>query len=161
MPNPYSRETRERVIARVVASGASRREAAEHFEISASASVKWLQRWHDTGSSTAKPRGGSMSPLEKHAKWLLALIARRRPDLTLDEMFAAMRKQGIPGSRTALSRFFDRHEITFKKRVCARLNKNEPTSPGHADAGFDGNVGFIRAGWCFSMRPPSIPRWCG
>jgi hypothetical protein len=50
MPNPYSRELRERVIARVE-SGASRREAAEQFEVSASASVKWLQRWHDTGSS--------------------------------------------------------------------------------------------------------------
>ena len=44
MPNPYSAEMRERVIARVE-SGASRREAAEHFEISASAAVKWLQRW--------------------------------------------------------------------------------------------------------------------
>ena len=43
MPNPYSAEMRERVIARVE-SGASRREAAEHFEISPSAAVKWLQR---------------------------------------------------------------------------------------------------------------------
>ena len=48
MPNPYSAEMRERVIARVE-SGASRREAAEHFEISASAAVKWLQRWRDAG----------------------------------------------------------------------------------------------------------------
>src|ERR1022692_2964515 len=60
MPNPYSAEMRERVIARVE-SGGSRREAAEHFEISASAAVKWLQRWRDAGSSTAMPRGGSTS----------------------------------------------------------------------------------------------------
>jgi transposase len=38
MPNPYSAEMRERVIAGVE-SGASRRETAEHFEISASAAV--------------------------------------------------------------------------------------------------------------------------
>jgi transposase len=114
MPNPYSAEMRERVIARVE-SGASRRETAEHFEISASAAVKWLQRWRDAGSSTAMPRGGSTSPLEKHANWLLALIAKQ-PDLTLDEVFAAMRKRRIAGSRTALWRFFARHKITFKKK---------------------------------------------
>jgi transposase len=88
MPSSYSAEMRERVIARVE-SGASRREAAEHFEISPSAAVKWLQRWHDDGSATATPRGGSTSPLEKHANWLLALIAKQ-PDLTLDEVLVAL-----------------------------------------------------------------------
>lgn len=114
MPNPYSTDMRERVISKVE-SGASRREAAEHFEISASAAVKWMRRWRDVGRSTAMPRGGSTSPLEKHANWLLALIAKQ-PDLTLDEVFAAMRKRGIAGSRTALWRLFARHEITFKKK---------------------------------------------
>ena len=114
MPSSYTAEMRERVIARVE-SGASRREAAEHFEISPSAAVKWLQRWHDDGSATAIPRGGSTSPLEKHANWLLALIAKQ-PDLTLDEVLVAMRKRRIAGSRTALWRFFARHEFTFKKK---------------------------------------------
>ena len=114
MPNPYSAEMRERVIARVE-SGASRREAAEHFEISPSAAVKWLQRWRDAGSAMAIPRGGSTSPLEKRANWLLALIAEQ-PDLTLDEVLVAMRKRRIAGSRTALWRFFARHKITFKKK---------------------------------------------
>ena len=118
MPNPYSTELRQRVIARVE-SGGSRREAAEHFEVSPSAAVKWLQRWHDSGSAQPKARGGSTSPLEKHAKWLLDLIAKQ-PDLTLDETFAVMRKQRIAGSRTALWRFFHRHGITFKKKESAR-----------------------------------------
>ena len=117
MPNPYSVELRERVIARVE-SGASRREAAEHFEISPSAAVKWLQRWRDAGSAMAIPRGGSTSPLEKRANWLLALIAEQ-PDLTLDEVLVAMRKRRIAGSRTALWRFFARHKITFKKSLGA------------------------------------------
>src|SRR5262249_18839412 len=136
-------------------------EAADHFEISASASIKWMQRWRGSGSSLAKPRGGSTSPLEKYAKWLLALIARQ-PDLTLDEAFVAMRKRGIPGSRTSLWSCFARQKITFKKkRVCARRNKSAPTSPVRADAGFDSNAGLIRPDWCFSTRPPPIPRWCG
>jgi transposase len=98
-----------------VASGASRREAADQYAISPSAAIKWVACYRATGSCTAKPRGGSTSPLEEHADFLLGLIAMQ-PDLTLDEMVHVMRKQRIPGSRTALWRFFQRHNITFKKK---------------------------------------------
>jgi hypothetical protein len=37
-------------------------------------------------------------------------------DLTLDEMVLALHKRRIPGSRSALSRFFARHGITVKKK---------------------------------------------
>ena len=81
--------------------------------------VKWLQRWRDTGSAKAKPTGGSRSPLEEHAKVLLALVAQQ-PDLTLDEIVAVMRKRRIPGSRTAVWRFFARQDFTFKKNASRR-----------------------------------------
>jgi transposase len=55
MPKAYSEDMRERVIAEVE-SGASRREAAEEFEVSASRRL--------SGRCAAKPRGGSISPLE-------------------------------------------------------------------------------------------------
>jgi transposase len=103
-----------RVIARVE-SGASRREAAELFDISASAAVKWVKCFQETGSCAAKPRGGSTSLLEEYAPWLLTLIAKQ-PDLTLDEVVCAMHKHGIAGSRTAVWEFFKRHEISFKKK---------------------------------------------
>jgi hypothetical protein len=69
-----------------------------------------------------RPRGGSTSPLEKHADFLLALI-ELEPDLTLDEVVGVMRELTIPGSRTAVRRFFQRHKITFKKTIsdCVRL----------------------------------------
>ena len=38
-------------------------------------------------------------------------------DLTLDEVVHAMRKHKVAGSRTAVWRFFQRHQITFKKSV--------------------------------------------
>ena len=98
MPKPYSDDLRERVIEAVIA-GASRREAAESLSLSASSAVRWLQRWR-TGSARARLSGGSTSPLEEHVEWLLALVAEQ-PDLTLDEIVVAMRKQRIPGSRTA------------------------------------------------------------
>ena len=114
MPKPYSADIRARVIGRVEA-GASRRESAEHFEISASAAVKWVKLFHETGSCAAKRFGGSTSPLEKYADFLLALVADQ-PDLTLDEIVAVMRKHKIPGKRTAVWRFLQRHKVTFKKK---------------------------------------------
>jgi len=114
MPRAYSADMRARVIARVE-SGASRREAAEHYEVSASTAVIWVKCFQETGRCAAKPRGGSNSPLEEHAEFLLALVDAQ-PDLTLDEVVCAMRKHKIPGSRTAVWRFFQRHKITFKKK---------------------------------------------
>jgi transposase len=113
MPRPYSADLRARVIEEI-ATGASRREAAERYRISASVVVIWAQRWKQTGSVAAKPSGGSTSPLEDHAEFLLAVIAKQ-PDLTLDEIVAALKKRGIACSRTAVWRFFDRRNVSFKK----------------------------------------------
>src|SRR5262249_39695660 len=114
MPKAYSEDMRARVIAEVE-SGASRRAAAEEFDVSASTAIIWVKCFRETGRCTAKPRGGSVSPLEKHADFLLGLIARR-PDLTLDEAVLAMHRHKIPGSRSAMWRFFKRHNVTFKKK---------------------------------------------
>ena len=114
MAKAYSADMRQRLIGRVE-SGASRREAAEHYDVSASTAVIWVKCFRETGRCAAKPRGGSTSPLEKHADFLLTLIAVE-PDLTLDEIVCAMRKHKIPGSRTAVWRFFQRHKITVKKK---------------------------------------------
>ena len=95
MPKPYSVDLRARVI-EDVESGASRREAAERYGISPSVVVIWVQRFEQTGSVVAKPSGGSISPLEQHAEFLLGLIADQ-PDLTLDEIVAAMRTLIVGG----------------------------------------------------------------
>src|SRR6266540_229538 len=113
MPKPYSEDLRVRVMDDVL-TGASRREAAERYGISPSVVVLWAQRFEATGSVAAKPSGGSTSPLERHAEFLLALVAEQ-PDLTLDEIVAVMRKRRIAGSRSAVWRFFARRNISFKK----------------------------------------------
>ena len=89
MPKPYFIDLRGGVI-EDVESGASRREAAERYGLSSSVVVIWMQRFEETRSVAARPSGGSTSPLEKHADFLLALIAEQ-PDLTLDEIVAAVR----------------------------------------------------------------------
>src|SRR6266704_583950 len=142
MPKPCSQDLRERVLEAVEA-GASRREAAEYYEISASSAIKWMQRWHATGSVAPKPSGGSVSPLEKHGRWLLGLIAKQ-PDLTLDEIVAAMRKGRIAGSRSAVWRFFQRHNISFKKNPAgsgARASRYRSRA-----AALDARSAHVRAG---------------
>ena len=159
MPTPYSVDLRARVI-EDVETGASRREAAERYGISPSVVVIWVQRFEETGSVAAKPSGGSTSPLEQHAKFLLGLIARR-PDLTLDEAVLAMHRHKIPGSRSAVWRFFKRHNVTFKKKACAQPSKSARTFRGRAGAGCENRACLIPPVWSSSTRLPPIPRWCG
>ena len=154
MPAAYSADIRGRVIARVE-SGSSRREAADQFEVSPSSAIRWVSSYRATGSCAAKPRGGSTSPLEKHTDFLLALI-EEQPDLTLDEIVCAMRKQRIPGSRTSVWRFFKRHDITFEKKACGRRSRSAPTWRGRVGAGCGSGACLTRPGWSSSTRPPPI-----
>jgi transposase len=43
-------------------------------------------------------------------------VIAEHPDLTLVETLAELRKRRIRTSRSALWRFLDRHNITFKKK---------------------------------------------
>ena len=113
MAKPYSSDLRERVV-EAVNEGATRSEAAERFGVGVSSAVRWHQAWRETGTFEAKPCGGSRSPLEDYAEEIIALVEDQR-DRTLDEIVAAMHERRIPGSRTALFRFLERHDITLKK----------------------------------------------
>src|SRR5215470_13126742 len=77
MRGPYTGDLRIRVI-EFVEAGGSRREAAEQFQVSASSSIRWVQRFREDGTSEPMPRGGSTSPLEKHSRQILALISEHR-----------------------------------------------------------------------------------
>src|SRR5260370_32688668 len=127
MARPYSDDLRRRAIEAVDA-GASRREAAERFETSPSTVINWMRRWREHGSATAKPSEGSISPLEKHAKGLLSLVSKQA-DRALDQVVVAMVKRAIAGSRSAVSRFYIRHHITFKKRLQAAYTQRSDLAP--------------------------------
>ena len=91
----------------------------------------WAQRWEEEGSVSAKPTGGSVSPLEEHVEFLIGLVTEQ-PDLTLHEIVAAMRKAKIGGSRTAVWRFYERHGFSFKKnfvRGGAKARRGGPRTP--------------------------------
>ena len=91
-------------------------------------------RWLESGTAIRHPvRMGSLASAESVFRSRLArrlsfdladrvfkgealTLIEGQPDLTLDEVVCAMRKRKLPGSRTAVWRFFQRHKITFKKK---------------------------------------------
>jgi transposase len=111
---PYSDDLRARVVA-AVADGCSRHAAADRFAVSASSAIRWVALHAETGSVSARRRGGkSRSPLEPHGSWLLELIAKEA-DLTLAEIVQRLQDRGVRTTDSSLDRFFARHKISFKK----------------------------------------------
>lgn len=102
--------------------GASRREAAERFDLSPSSVIKWVKRYEETGSVAAKPCGGSTSPLGKHKDWLLALIAEH-PDWTLDEIVEAMRKRGSQAAALPFGDSLSAIILHLRRRAFARPSR--------------------------------------
>ena len=86
------------------------------LNLAASTAIRWIDRWRRTGSVAAKPgTGHSRSPLNKHRAWLLDLVAQE-PDLTLEEIRDRLsREKRLNVGTSSVWRFYDRHEITFKK----------------------------------------------
>jgi transposase len=105
----------------IVETGESAREAARILGVGASTAIRWMDRWRTTGSIDAKPgTGHGRSPLEKHRRWLIDLIAAE-PDLTLAEIRARLRSQRKQKAGIgSIWRFFDRHGFTFKKNTARR-----------------------------------------
>lgn len=120
MAKGYSKDLRERVVA-IVEDGESAREAARLLNVGAATAIRWIDRWTSTGSVEAKSGTGySKSPLKVHERWLLDLVAAE-PDLTLEEIRKRLRREKkLDVATSSVWRFYDRHEITFKKNSARR-----------------------------------------
>ena len=159
MPKPCSLDLRMRVL-REVEAGASRREAAECVEVSASSAIKWMQRLNETGSIAAKPSGGSISPLEAHAAVLLGLIAEQ-PDLTLDEIVAVDAQAPDRRQPQRGLAVLQAAQCQLQKKACAQRSSSEPMWSAPGGAGCENKACLTRPDWCLLMRPQPTPPWCG
>jgi len=123
---PLSLDLRRRVVAAIRKESMSCR-AARQFKVSYASAIRWAAAMRERGSfAPLTMRGDTRSRrVEAHADYLLRLH-RLEPDLTLAEICARLeRARGEKVSPSMIWRFFDRHDITYKK-VGARERAGPP-----------------------------------
>jgi len=127
MPSPLSVDLRERVVA-AVAAGASCHRAAARFGVSVSSASRWSERFRQQGQCAPKPMGGDHTSkrIEAQATLILA-ISKHEPRLFLRELRERLAKQGVATSTSGLSRFFQRHGISWKKGRRTQLSRSVRT----------------------------------
>ena len=120
MGKGYSKDFRLATVA-AADDAESAREASRLMKIAPSTAIRWAKQWSTTGSIEAKPgTGHSRSPLKAFEAWLLDLVARE-PDLTLEEIRDRLFKaKKLDVAVSSVWRFYDRHDITFKKNAARR-----------------------------------------
>ena len=128
MSKALSLDLRVRVL-KAVAGGISCRQAADHFGVSAASAIRWHSLERSFGDARPKALGGDRRSgrIEAHATLILALI-EETPDMTLQELKAALMDRGVAAGYGTLWRFFKRHGITRKKRQPMRASRTARTS---------------------------------
>ena len=114
---PLSVDLRKRVVSAVREEGISCRAAAQRFGVSFSSAIRWVAALRERGSFASLPMGGDTRSqrVEAHTDFLLRLH-RREPAGTLNEICDRLeRAQSETVTPSMIWRFFDRHDITFKK----------------------------------------------
>ena len=94
MTAPLSQDLRKRLV-RAVEKGASAREAAARFTVSASAAIKLVRRVRQTGSTALAKIGGYRKPLLAGQEEFLRELTAGRKGITLAEIRAALIERGV------------------------------------------------------------------
>ncbi len=128
MSTPLSLDLRVRVLA-AVATGLSHRQVGERFGVSAASVSRWRALERDQGSAHAKPMGGDQRSqhIEAHRDLILSLY-EATPDISLQELRAALAEHDVTVGYGGLWRFFRRRSITVKKRRRTQPSRRGPTS---------------------------------
>jgi|TARA_R110002074_G_C12293153_1_gene644274 transposase len=128
MTKALSVDLRKRVIG-AIEEGASCRQAAVRFGVSASSAIRWHALSRTAGNATPKQQGGDRRSgrIEAHAAAILGAL-ERKSDITLADLRAELAGHGIGVSIAGLWRFFKRRRITLKKRPGMPQSRIVPTS---------------------------------
>ena len=128
MSKALSVDLRTRVVA-AVAEGASHREAAARFGVSAASVSRWRALERRQGDVRPGPLGGDRRSrrVEAQAPLILGLLAET-PDITVEELRVALGERGHVFGYGTLQRFFARRRITRKKRPRTPASRTAPTS---------------------------------
>jgi len=116
MGKPCSMDLRERVVRAVEQEGMSRRQAAARFGIAPSVAVKWLERYHRTGS-VAPAQIGGYKPKRLSGAWRDWLIERcQEKDFTLRGLVAELAERGLKVDYRSVWEFVHAEKLSYKKR---------------------------------------------
>ncbi len=128
MAKALSMDLRQRVLA-AVDGGASCRQAAQRFGVSAASAIRWHERRRRSGDFAPKALGGDRlsGRIEAHGELILSLVDDK-PDITLAELRARLADNGIAVAISTLWRFFKRRGITRKKRPPMPPSRTGPIS---------------------------------
>lgn len=127
MSKALSLDLRIRVLAAVEA-GASHREAAERFGVSAASVSRWRARARERGDPRPGPLGGDRRSGRIEAQGgLIRALLEETPDITVKELRGALAERGHAFGYGTIQRFFRRHAITRKKRPRTRASRDART----------------------------------
>jgi transposase len=128
MGKPLSMDLRARSLA-AVDGGMSRRAAAGRFGVSVSSVIRWDAARRETGGFAPRRQGGDMRSrrIEAQKAVVMAAVEEER-DQSLEELRTRLAERGVTASTSALSRFFQRHGLTRKKRPGTQSSRIGPTS---------------------------------
>jgi transposase len=127
MSKALSVDLRVRVLGSVAA-GATHREAADRFGVSAASVSRWRKLEREQGDPRPKALGGDRRSdrIEAHHKAVMAALGPGS-DATIEEVRASLAKHGLVFGFGTIQRFFARHAITRKKRPRTLPNRTAPT----------------------------------
>lgn len=129
MAAALSLDLRQRVVAAVVEEGLSTYAAARRFAIGVSTVGAWVRRWRRTGDLRpgwqGQPKGSKLDP---HEDFILALVEANE-DITLTEIGERLgQERGVIACPSTIWLFFDKRDITYKKRPGMPPSSSAPTS---------------------------------
>lgn len=128
MGKPLSMDLRARALA-AVDGGMSRRAAAGRFGVSLSSVIRWDAMRRGTGGFAPKLQGGDTRSRRIEAQHAVVMGAfEEGRDQSLEELRVRLAERGFAASTSALSRFFQRHGLTRKKRPGMPSSRTGPTS---------------------------------
>jgi len=127
MSHSFGADLRWRVIA-AISDGLSTRKAAARFSIGVSTAGKWFRRYRDNGETTARKQGQLPgSKLDDHEAFILGLV-EETPDISLGEIAERLlAERCVSAVPSTVWEFFNKRNITFKKRQRMQANSNART----------------------------------
>ena len=136
MGKPLSLDLRERVW-KFIEGGGLRHAAARHFRISVSSAVRIAASRAERG--TLEPRKQGRPPgrgkLAPYVGFLVEIV-EAEPDITLDELTAALESEhAVRAHPASISRVLTRAGLTYKKSRSTPRSASGPTSARRARTG--------------------------